>query len=452
MNRNLSASARHAPFFGVMAAHLVFWFAFATIAAEPIIITSVSKQFVVRGLPQSSAFAASAREDFVYLDPSTVAITCERVKQTLARELGWGVRWRGLIYVNIHPIRFDNEPPDIVPLRTDRGWSFRIDLPSEIARARLLETIIETLLLEFAQREAREAFLELPPWLVEGLTAHLSQGPLAGAALQARSLRQIAEEPQLRASRTVRHMDVDQLLRQRLQANGALTVDQLNWPEFDDNDQDAVDAYHHSAHLFVRELLRLRGGPDALSAMLATLPRHLNWQTAFLRGFEPHFRRMLDVEKWWSVTLMQMKSHDSSTLWSSAETQQKFEEILYTPLEVRLTSREEPHVTPVALQTVLNDWTFQQQAALLQTKVVQLQIARMRCTPELAGLADAYRAALEKYLFARTHTGRWFVERKTRTAITGVVAELNALDEQRSRLANQMFAAKAAAARSSTPE
>src|SRR6185503_19067243 len=214
------------------------------------------------------------------------------------------------------------------------------------------------------------------------------------------------------------------------------------WPEFDENDDAAAEAYHESAHLFVRELLRLRGGPDALSATLAILPQHLNWQTAFLRGFESHFHRMLDVEKWWSVTLMQVKSHDSSALWSSAEAQQKLEEILYTPMEVRLKQGEEAHVTPVGLQTVLNDWDFRQQATLLQTKIGQLQMARLRCTPDLAALVEGYRIALEKYLVSRSRTRRWFAEQKARAAVAAAVAELNALDERRAILTKQLLAAK----------
>ncbi len=431
---------------------LLAWLGCAAFAAEPIIITSISKQFIVRGQPQRSMLAASAKDDFAYLDPATLAVTCERVKQALRRELGWADAWRGIIYVNIHPLRFDNERPDIVPLRTERGWSYRINLPDRIGRLVLLETLVESLLLEYSHRAAPEEMAEFPPWLIEGLTAHLAQGPLAGIALQSRSLRQIGEEPQLRAARTTRHADVDRLLRTNLLAHGALTVDQLNWPEFDDNDEAAAEAYHQSSHLFVRELLRMRGGPDALSATLAMLPQHLNWQTAFLRGFEAHFRRMLDVEKWWSVTLMQMKSHDSSATWSSAEAQQKLDEILYTPMEVRLKQGEEAHVTPVGLQTVLNDWDFRQQTKLFQTKIVQLQLARLRCLAEMAVLVEGYRAALEKYLVNRSRVRRWFAEQSARAAVATAIAELNALDEQRAKVASQHLTAKSFSARNDTPQ
>lgn len=440
MTRQTRASRRPPLLGGVVVVLLLGLFVGAAFAAEPIIITSASRQFIVRGLPQRSALAASAKDDFAYLDPAILAVTCERVRQTLIKELGWGDRWRGTIYVNIHSVRGVQDRPDILAFRTDRGWAYRLDVPDEIGRTRLLETIVEALLLEFADRAAREESVELPPWLVEGLTAHLAQGPLAGVVLQARSLRQLAEEPELRAPRTIRHVDVDQLLRQKVQASGALTVDQLNWADFDDRNENSAEAYHFSAHLFVRELLRLRGGPDALCATLALLPEHLNWQTAFLRGFEPHFKRMLDVEKWWSLTVAQMKSRDSSLQWSAVEAHGKLEEILYTPMEVRLAADELPHVTPVALQTVLNDWDYEQQQPLLQAKLQQLQLTRLRLPPELLALADGYRLALGKYLQARGEPGRAARERKIQTAVAQTIAQLNALDEQRNRLASKALA------------
>jgi hypothetical protein len=246
------------------------------------------------------------------------------------------------------------------------------------------------------------------------------QGPLSAMAIQPHAI-------------NIRHRgqkDPSAVIRRRMQQTGVLTVDQLNWPDFDRNDAPRADAYHYSAHLFVRELIRLRGGADSLCAMLAMLPEHLNWQTAFLRAFEPHFRRMLDVEKWWALTTTQLKTRDTSLLWSFAEAQQKLEEILYTPMQVRLTRTEMPHVAPVSLQTVINDWEFSQQVNLLQAKLTQLHLARVRLPGELAPLADSYRAALEKYL--RTRQSAWFSATGL-AAAKEAIAQLNALDEQRSR-------------------
>lgn len=391
-----------------------------THAAEPLLITSVSKQFIVRGLPQRSALAASSSEEVIYIDPPLLAVTCERVKQALARELGWGDRWQATILVDVHPIEFDNEPPAIRVLRASGGWRYRLDLADEIDRTRLLQSLIETLLLEYANRGADRHCVALPPWLTEGLTAHLMQGPLAALALRPHAV-------------NVRHparKDTAQVVRQRMEHTGFLTVDQLNWPETDRSQAARDDAYHHSAHLFVRELIRLRGGADSLCAMLTMLPENLNWQTAFLRAFEPQFRRMLDVEKWWALTATRIRTHDTSLQWSFSEGQRRLEEILYTPMEVRIEPTEMPHIMPVSLQTVINEWDFDRQMALLQTKVAQLQFARIRLPRELQALADSYRATIQKYL--REREGAW-LEATGVGAAKEAVAQLTALDEQRAR-------------------
>ncbi|HWN95360.1 MAG TPA: hypothetical protein VNT99_10040 [Methylomirabilota bacterium] len=420
----------------------------AASAADAMIITSATKQFVVRGLPQRSLLAASANSETVYLDPALLAVTCETVKRALQRELGWGERWSGAVYINIHPIRFDNEPIRINTSRADGRWRYHVEMPDEVHRRELITTLIEVLLAEFADRSGAQESVELPPWLTEGLAAHLLQGPLAGAAFQARTLNEIRDQPALRAARTTRHADVDKLLRETAQQYGALTFDQLNWIEFDEKDQRAAAGYRHSAHLFVRELLRLRGGPDCICATLAFLPDHLNWQTAFLRGFEPHFRRLLDVEKWWSLSVAQIKTHDNSLTWSQPEAWKKMDEILYTPMQVRLRGEGVPHVTPVALQTVIKDWQFEEQVALLRTKIVQLQTAHLRWPAPLASLADSYRVTMDKYLQARS--GAWF-DARGRAAASRAVAELDALDLQRLNLAGQGVATRASGPAPLTP-
>lgn len=447
MNTSICAHRHNAPLpRGVALTSVLLMLAFAVSAAEPMIITSASKQFVVRGVPQRSMLAASASEEVVFVDPPLLAVTCERVRQTLAKELGWGDRWRGTIYINIHPRQSGNADSEsevvIRPFRSPEGWRYRMDVADEVERRRLLEGIVEALLLEFANRAGGDEAVGLPPWLAEGLTAHLMQGPLAGAALQARTLREVSAQPELRVARISRHADIDRLLRQRVQRNGALSVDELNWPEFEGHGAGSADsesAYRHSAHLFVRELLRLRGGPDCVCAMLAMLPEHLNWQTAFLRGFEPHFHRMLDAEKWWALTLTQLKTHESSVVWSGAEAQRKLEEILYTQMQVRVARDQIPQAAAVTLQTVINDWDFQQQLPVLQGKLVQLQAARLRLSGEFAVLGDSYRAVIENYLRARA--GAWF-DMTARSAARNAVAELNALDEKRVKAAGRVVAAR----------
>jgi hypothetical protein len=403
------------------------------------IYTSASKQFVVRGPAQRSMLASGGHGEIVYIDPSLLTVTCETIRREMARELGWGDRWRGNIYINVRPIQLNDSGIALAAIRSTAGWHYRLDIPDEVQRRDLVQAVVEALLREFADRTATETSVELPPWLSRGLTAHLLQGPLAGVTFQPRTLDEIRVNPDLRAARTLRHSDVDERLRKLVHSHGTLTFDQLNWPDFDPTDEQALSSYTWSAHLFVRELLKLRGGPDALCATLAMLPEHLNWQTAFLRGFDAHFRRMVDVEKWWSLSLARIKVHDNALVWSPGEARRKLEDILYTPMQLRVAATDAA-LAPVSLQTVINDWTFEQQTALLHEKINQLQVARVRLPKELALLAEGYRAALEKYL--RNRSGAWFAA-TGRLAASRAVEELNALDQQRTRVTGNVLTAHA---------
>jgi hypothetical protein len=430
MNIRVSAYSPRALLRGSAVAAFILLHGLHGFTAEPMILTSASKQFIIRGKPQRSAFATSAKDDQIYLNPAVLVMSCERIKEAVTRELNWIEPWHGSIFVDVHPLRFDNERPELLAFRTTEGWRYRLEMPDQISRTRLIESIVEALLVEFANRAAPEQSVELPPWLPEGLAAHLMEGALSGLALQPNAI-------------NVRHNprnDPVAPLRAKILEHGALSVDQLNWPEFDWDDRRAAEAYHHSAHLFVRELVKLPGGPDLISAMLAFLPQHLNWQSAFLRGFDAHFHRLLDVEKWWALQLARLKTHDTKIVWSVSEAQQRLEEVLYTPMEVRLSPNELPHVTPVALQTVINDWDFQQQVPLLRKKIVQLSLMRMRLPGELGSVSDSYRSVIEKYLQGRSQA--WFGV-TARGALKDAISQFNALDAQRAKMTVQSMTSTA---------
>src|SRR5687768_9902491 len=227
MNINAQARRFRTLLLSSVAAGCLFSAVMGIRGAEPVILTSASKQFIVRGAPQRSALAASAKGEVVYVDPSILVVTCERVKQALTKEMGWGDRWHSTIVVSVHPIQFDNEQPAIRILRTSEGWRYRLDLPDEVVRTRLLQALVEVLLLEYANRSARDQSVELPPWLTEGLTAHLMQTALAGIAIQPHAV-------------NVRHRarnDPANVIRRNIEQTGTLTIDQLSWPDFDRNDE-----------------------------------------------------------------------------------------------------------------------------------------------------------------------------------------------------------------------
>jgi hypothetical protein len=236
----------------------------------------------------------------------------------------------------------------------------------------------------------------------------------------------------------MRRGEAGEKLRELVQREGALTFDQLNWLEWEEDDRQTAATYRHSAHLFVRELLRLRGGADCISTMLAALPEHLNWQTAFLRAFTPHFQRMLDVEKWWALNLVQWRTRDSVLAWSAAEASTKLAEILFAPVQVPTAPGEPPRISAVPLQTVVRDWPMEEQLALLNARLAQLQTARLRWPGPFATLAESYRLTIEKYLQSRGARA----DAPGRSAVQRAVSELDTLDAQRAQLPGKTLATR----------
>ena len=230
------------------------------LAADPVVVTSRSKQFVVRGQRQSLRPMAGVRNiRMVRVDPALLAVTCERVKDALQSELGWGERWRGQIFIDVHPLRTDNEPVTVTSSLSPEGWSYHVQMPDEIDPPRLVRMLVGVLLIEFANRgSSGPRSAELPPWLAEGLSAHLRAGPLAGLVL----------EPESVTFRRREAADTLSTVRASLQASTPLSVDQLNWPEAEQFEGAAAMLYENCAHLFVRELLRRTVTDKLFSAIL----------------------------------------------------------------------------------------------------------------------------------------------------------------------------------------
>jgi hypothetical protein len=285
-------------------------------------------------------------------------------------------------------------------------------MPDEMAAERLFRVLVEVVLMEHANRRATKGGVELPPWLVPGLAARLEAKGLDSAILSpARSVATVRGgflgvpntetrvlAPDRPATTTRVQRDEAEQARVRLRALPALSVDQLNWPGQTPLDGPARVQYDASAHLCVLELLRLKDGAARLRDMLERLPDHLNWQVAFLEAFQGHFDRMIDVEKWWTLMVMRHTSFDPAESWGLEESRQRLDEVLYTPVQVRLEKDDLPHQSQVSLQTVLTEWAQEAQLAVLQQKLGRLVQMRPRLAPEVAALAEDYRAVIEDCL------------------------------------------------------
>ncbi len=403
-------------------------------AGGQVVLRSRSGQFIVRGAPLgASQFLGSSTSQvsYVRLDPSLLAVSCERIKEAVLEELGMMDSWRGSIAIALHPVQEDNEPIIVTSVRYKDRWGYRIHLPEQVNRTRLIKTMIQVLLMEIANRKVGAHQAELPPWLAEGLSEHLQKTILSTLTL----------EPATRLIRREKNPDPLKRAREYLRAHPPLTLNQLNLPDDDVWSDQKIELYQSCAHLFVHELLRLKKGRLCLQEMLARSPENLNWQTAFLLAFKAHFPHLIDVDKWWGLTLVNFTGRDLMSAWPLAESWRQIDGILTTSVEVRLRPNDLPLQTQVKLQSIISEWEYARQVPVLLQKLNHLQALRLRGSQELDGLVKEYRAALENYLQKRAKAGNNTTKGQLSSGVKILIADtrkrLDQLDLQREFLRQQ---------------
>jgi hypothetical protein len=336
--------------------------------------------------------------------------------------------WRAKICIYLHPVRDDHEPIVITTLRYTDGWSYRMEIPEHVDGPRLVKSVVEVLVAEIANRNARSSAAELPLWLTEGLAAHLQATVLANFTL----------EPETRLLRKQRGQDPLGPARAWLRTHPPLTLNQLNWPGDEQLSDANLETYQHCAHLFVSELLHLRTGRSCLREMLEQLSQNLNWQTSFLRAFNPYFQHLIDVDKWWSLHLVHLTEQGQMSAWPRAQSARQLDALLSTSVQVRVSSQDIPLPTQVTLQSILAEWDFARQRPVLLQKLDLLQVLRLRASQECLGLIDDYTQTLRSYLQRRGRVRG--SERKaekspaTHLIVADTIKRLNELDSQREAL------------------
>jgi hypothetical protein len=387
-------------------------------AATPITVRSRSGQFVVQGLRSTKPVltpAPSAAVTYVRLDPTVLAVSAENIKQSLLSALHLTDRWQGRIGISLRPVRVDDEEIVVASVHYTDGWQYRMQVPEQVNKARVIKALVEVLLVEIAQRNAGERRLELPPWLVPGLTAHLT----------ATEPTPLIVEQETQTNRKRRMDDALKPARETLRKGGGLTLDELNWPD----QRTDIESYEASAHLFVHELLR-KGGGVLLSDLLSRLHDHLNWQTAFLKTYGFHSLR--DADKWWTLHLVLFGGRESLVTWSLGEVGAQLDGILITPAQVRLAANELPLRTDVILQQVLQEWDWNRQSPLLRQKLIHLEALRLRAASPMAELIDGYRQSLGAYVERREGLRAKSARSPVvRSLVAETVERLNDLDVRR---------------------
>ena len=230
---------------------------------------SFSGQFIVAGAQRISALAGSpavtTNADFVRLEPALLAVSAERIKQSLWRELDIGPNapWRGEIFLALHPAQSLDEEVTISGTPSADGWSYRVQLPDVLSRSRFIRALVSTLLLEFANRNAQSHSAEIPAWLADGLSQQLQAENFSEIILSSpdKMMNGLAQN---RTVATQSGLDPLAGARETLRNYPTLTFQQLSWPTGAQRSGNDGGAYRASAQLFTSEILKMKNGPAQL--------------------------------------------------------------------------------------------------------------------------------------------------------------------------------------------
>jgi hypothetical protein len=400
---------------------------------------SFSGQFVINVVPPKPPTSRlisnlETNAEYIRLDPTILPVSCERIKQLLSRELGLGSPWMGKIFLSLYATRTPDDPVLITLGQFRDGWQYWVELPDFINRQRYVRAITQVLLLETANRTATEHSADIPVWLTEGLSLRLM---LSGEMEIILPPPRPAGSGFSLATRVVnaRNENPLELVHKQLCASPGMTFEQLSWPAIDALEGQAGAAYRNNAYFFLNELLQLDNGRGCLRAMLAQLPRYYNWQFAFLQAFRGYFQRPLDVEKWWTLHVEHFTGRELGQTWPVDESWRKLDEMVRSAVQARTSTNEMPLHMELKLQTIVGEWDRLRQDQALRQKVAELQMLRVRLTPELALLADEYCRVVSAYLQNRDHGGLPLLKKSARRhAAEQTVRLLDQLDSRRLEL------------------
>lgn len=354
----------------------------------------------------------------VTLDPSLLVLSCERFKQGVLGELKLPDQWQGRIDLIITPALLENDEPVLTAINQPGGWKYDLELPKKLHKQILVRALMETILLEIANRNAGSESAQIPLWLIEGMTAHLEANTLNGLILQ----------PSLEAS-VVKLQGLD-LVREQLRQNKPLSFQRLSWPNDADLSGENLKLYRSCAQLFLEDLLQFKDGKLCLQKMLGELPRRLNWQTAFLEGFHTHFQQLLDVEKWWGLSYVAFTQGDLAQTWPAQDCWKKLQDTLDVPVEVHFASNQMPADAAITLQEAFAQWPAPEVGETLRRTIGDLQFLHYRAPAPLRELIDLYWQTLVDYATANNNWAqRNAAPRPGQTA--SAIQQLDALDKKR---------------------
>ncbi len=411
-------------------------------------VGGVSGQFLVsnRGLQISANSKRLASEaNMAELQPPLTAVSCERIKQELLRALGMRDQWQGKIFVVLYPAQSLEDPISVIPERFGGNWNCAVRLPNVVDRNRFVAAVLRACLLEIANRNATSSSTEIPEWLVQGFTRQLidsSAQPLlltqgdetVNGYLVKRLKVDLTDNPKV-SGPNIRNLNPLAGAIATMHTNSPLSFEELSWPTDEQISGDAQPVFDCSSQLLVSQLLRLKGGAAAMRTMLARLPNYLNWQLAFYEAFQGNFKDALEVEKWWSLQMVQFSGRDLLHLWTPEESARQLDAYFNFPINVQI-GPGTPMRTTITFQTVIRGWSRTRQLELFKKKLWDLDILRQRVALDDIPILDGYRQVLQDYYKARTNSKDTLPRSAplVRNAVNEAIEKLDALDARRAEM------------------
>jgi hypothetical protein len=117
-----------------------------------------------------------------------------------------------------------------------------------------------------------------------------------------------------------------------------------------------------------------------------------------LRAFNPLFERTLDVEKWWALYWLNFTGGDTSFMWPLAQSWQQLDEAIHPSIQIGSALNQPAGHAAVTLQRIIQEWEAQKQVEVLENKLSEVGLMRLRLDPRVRPIADEYRQILRAYL------------------------------------------------------
>lgn len=398
-------------------------------------------QFIVRGVPFPPSVAPSREGNIrtsapdtgkewpesVRLDPSTVIVVCERIKQIFLQELGLTDLWKGMIEIDI-----DFYPKGILrPITLSHrlmndGLHTQMKIADEVVPHRLIEAIVQVLLLEYSNRDLRQTQMaEVPLWMIDGMTQLVMQR--GGPAL--------IPTPGALKTFTIEKTNPVKTAKSRLKTIQPPEFGQFTspGPEFSSGINWMI--FQDASLVLTWELLNLPDGKARYCHNLRLLKNYRNWQLAFLEAWKGQFSNLTDVEKWWALVLVTSRKDSGRNAWTLKQSIEKLNEILAEASVSTIAQINQPrHPSTIHLQQIAESWAPMVQIYFFERIAAQLKAFELAADPVVAELAGRYRITITDYIRQPRIYAFFGKDAPSRSDLRVLKKRLNYLDNEREQL------------------